>query len=77
MMCNDVALDPRKRIRLFTREEGGFWVRSRSQIATLKHGKNIKYLRYAFTKWVYLAMSSHLLVMAFFNISEYFRNGGL
>jgi uncharacterized protein (DUF1499 family) len=31
------------------REEAGFWVRSRSQIATLKRGTNVKYLPYAFT----------------------------
>jgi hypothetical protein len=28
-----------------TKEEADFWLRSRSQIATLKHGKNIKYLQ--------------------------------
>ena len=33
-----------------TKEEADFWVRSRSQIATLKRGKNIKYLPYAFTE---------------------------
>jgi len=33
-----------------TREEADFWVRSRSQIATLKRGMNIKYLPYAFTE---------------------------
>ena len=33
-----------------TKEEAGFWVRSRSQIAILKRGKNIKYLPYAFTE---------------------------
>jgi phage regulator Rha-like protein len=33
-----------------TREEADWWVRSRSQIATLKRGMNIKYLPYAFTE---------------------------
>jgi hypothetical protein len=33
-----------------TREEVDFWARSRSQIAILKRGKNIKYLPYAFTE---------------------------
>jgi hypothetical protein len=33
-----------------TKEEGDLWVRSRSQIATLKRGMNIKYLPYAFTE---------------------------
>ena len=33
-----------------TKEEGDFWLRSRSQIAILKRGKNIKYLPYAFTE---------------------------
>jgi hypothetical protein len=33
-----------------TREEADFWARSRSQIAILKRGKNIKYLPYAFTE---------------------------
>ena len=33
-----------------TTEEADFWVRSRSQIATLKRGMNIKYLPYAFTE---------------------------
>src|SRR4030042_4700031 len=32
-----------------TGEEADFWARSRSQIAILKRGKNIKYLPYAFT----------------------------
>ena len=34
----------------FTKEEADFWLRSRSQIAILKRGKNIKYLPYAFTE---------------------------
>ena len=33
-----------------TKEEADFWARSRSQIAILKRGKNIKYLPYAFTE---------------------------
>ena len=33
-----------------TSEEAAVWGRSRSQIATLKRGENIKYLPYAFTK---------------------------
>jgi len=33
-----------------TSEEADFWARSRSQIAILKRGKNIKYLPYAFTE---------------------------
>jgi phage regulator Rha-like protein len=33
-----------------TKEEAKFWLRSRSQIATLKRGRNIKYLPYAFTE---------------------------
>ena len=33
-----------------TKEEADFWLRSRSQIAILKRGKNIKYLPYAFTE---------------------------
>ena len=33
-----------------TKEETVFWARSRSQIAILKRGKNIKYLPYAFTE---------------------------
>ena len=33
-----------------TKEEAIFWARSRSQIAILKRGKNIKYLPYAFTE---------------------------
>jgi hypothetical protein len=33
-----------------TKEEAIFWARSRSQIAILKRGKNIKYLSYAFTE---------------------------
>ncbi|MFH0814152.1 MAG: ORF6N domain-containing protein, partial [Pseudomonadota bacterium] len=33
-----------------TKEEAEFWVCSRSQIAILKRGKNIKYLPYAFTE---------------------------
>ena len=33
-----------------TREEADFWACSRSQIAILKRGKNIKYLPYAFTE---------------------------
>ena len=33
-----------------TKEEADVWVRSRSQIAILKRGKNIKYLPYAFTE---------------------------
>jgi len=33
-----------------TKEESVFWARSRSQIAILKRGKNIKYLPYAFTE---------------------------
>ena len=33
-----------------TKEEGDYWLRSRSQIAILKRGKNIKYLPYAFTE---------------------------
>ena len=32
-----------------TKEEADFWARSRSQIATLKRGTNVKYLPYAFT----------------------------
>ena len=31
-----------------TKEEVDYWLRSRSQIAILKRGKNIKYLPYAF-----------------------------
>jgi hypothetical protein len=31
-------------------KEADFWARSRSQIAILKRGKNIKYLPYAFTE---------------------------
>jgi len=34
-----------------TREEADFWVRSRSQIAILKRGTNVKYLPYAFTEY--------------------------
>jgi len=33
-----------------TKEEAVLWARSRSQIAILKRGKNIKYLPYAFTE---------------------------
>jgi len=33
-----------------TKEEADYWLRSRSQIAILKRGKNIKYLPYAFTE---------------------------
>ena len=33
-----------------TKEEADVWLRSRSQIAILKRGKNIKYLPYAFTE---------------------------
>ena len=33
-----------------TKEEVDYWLRSRSQIAILKRGKNIKYLPYAFTE---------------------------
>jgi len=33
-----------------TKEEADFWAHSRSQIAILKRGKNIKYLPYAFTE---------------------------
>jgi hypothetical protein len=33
-----------------TKEEAVFWARSRSQIAILKRGKNIKYQPYAFTE---------------------------
>ena len=33
-----------------TREETEMWNRSRSQIATLKRGQNVKYLPYAFTE---------------------------
>jgi len=33
-----------------TKEEADFWLRSRSHIATLKQGRNIKYLPYAFTE---------------------------
>ncbi len=33
-----------------TKEEAARWARSRSQIAILKRGKNIKYLPYAFTE---------------------------
>jgi len=33
-----------------TKEEAVFWARSRSQIAILKRGKNVKYLPYAFTE---------------------------
>ncbi len=33
-----------------TKEEAILWARSRSQIAILKRGKNIKYLPYAFTE---------------------------
>ncbi len=33
-----------------SKEEAEFWLRSRSQIATLKRGSNIKYLPYAFTE---------------------------
>ena len=33
-----------------TKEEAILWTRSRSQIAILKRGKNIKYLPYAFTE---------------------------
>jgi hypothetical protein len=33
-----------------TKEEADFWLRSRSQIAILKCGKNIKYLPSAFTE---------------------------
>jgi len=33
-----------------TKEETDFWVHSRSQIAILRRGKNIKYLPYAFTE---------------------------
>ena len=33
-----------------TKEQADFWLRSRSQIAILKRGKNIKYLPYAFTE---------------------------
>ena len=33
-----------------TKEEAFLWARSRSQIAILKRGKNIKYLPYAFTE---------------------------
>lgn len=33
-----------------TKKEAEFWLRSRSQIATLKRGGNIKYLPYAFTE---------------------------
>ena len=33
-----------------TREEAEIWMRSRSQIATLIRGQNVKYLPYAFTE---------------------------
>jgi phage regulator Rha-like protein len=33
-----------------TKDEAGHWLRSRSQIAILKRGENIKYLPYAFTE---------------------------
>ncbi len=33
-----------------TKEEADYWLCSRSQIAILKRGKNIKYLPYAFTE---------------------------
>jgi phage regulator Rha-like protein len=33
-----------------TKEEAKFWLRSRSQIATLKRDRNIKYLPYPFTE---------------------------
>lgn len=33
-----------------SQEEAEFWLRSRSQVAILKRGKNIKYLPYAFTE---------------------------
>jgi len=33
-----------------TREEAEIWMRSRSQIATLKRGQNVKYHPYAFTE---------------------------
>ena len=33
-----------------TKEETDYWLRSRSQIAILQRGKNIKYLPYAFTE---------------------------
>jgi hypothetical protein len=33
-----------------TKEEADYWLYSRSQIAILKRGKNIKYLPYAFTE---------------------------
>ena len=33
-----------------TREETEMWIRSRSQIATLKRGQNVKYRPYAFTE---------------------------
>jgi hypothetical protein len=33
-----------------SQEEADFWLRSRSQVAILKCGKNIKYLPYAFTE---------------------------
>ena len=34
-----------------TKEEADFWARSRSQIAILKRGTNVKYLPYAFTEY--------------------------
>jgi hypothetical protein len=43
-----------------TKEEADSWLRSRSQIAILKRGKNIKYLPYAFTP---LEITSHVLYL--------------
>jgi len=64
-----------------TREETETWIRSRSQIATMKRGQNVKYLPYAFTEHGAImaanVLNSHLaiqmsvfVVRAFIKIRE-------